>query len=189
MNHLTSVYLPSSCTIFFSEDHIISLFLHHCALSLSLVIPSSNQRTLFFVLFLASFFHTSRLTRYSLATRLVLSSHCHCLSRITRHSSLQRLCFHSLPAHFRLTIHRKFPTQHIPLSQYVRRRRNRCFFASTPIVDPLGKTTDCMHPEKLHYPSPTHGWSYGDTCSFPLHHLRPIYLYSYSLFLLTSTAF
>lgn len=36
MNHLTSVYLPSSCTIFFSKDHVISLFLDHRALSRSL---------------------------------------------------------------------------------------------------------------------------------------------------------
>ena len=35
MNHFKLIYWPSSHTSLFSEDHIISLFLHHHALSLS----------------------------------------------------------------------------------------------------------------------------------------------------------
>jgi len=96
MNLLISIYFPSSRAILFSEDHVISLFLHHRALSLSLVILPSNQRNLFFVLFLASLFHIWHFFPVILLLPDSFRLHAAGLSRITRHSCLQRLTLHSL---------------------------------------------------------------------------------------------
>ena len=47
----------------------------------------------------------------------------------------------------RHSVYHAIPSQLIPSpsSRYVRRQRNSVFLASTPIVTPLGKTTDGMH--------------------------------------------
>jgi len=55
------------------------------------------------------------------------------------------------------------------------------FFAFTPVVSLLEKRTNCMQKTYMIVSSLSHVWNYGDTHSFPLDCLGPIFFSSYSL--------